>query len=348
MALGLRSTVQELLELGGEDLVRGTHQRPRGTPHAHFADACWIVMRPKKVNQMSQLARDDNDGIALEGGEMFKFLAPNDIQENIGHTWEEYESVSSRLANKVAAASKAIQEGGQQIKGLGTALKKTVLGKKDYMGALMSNVAASLAGQEIVNRKIDAGMTYTSSERRNLTLEFTLIDEGNPNFDIIDPINRLKRYSCADKSSLSSIHFSLPFVWEVYTEPQKWIHIKQAALIAVQPTFKGPFRNGLPSLCEVQLNFLDLTPLYRNTFDKTEKISVTSTLSRHIPFADKLNKFGSVTSQVQKQLDAYQKQYPGTLTDAGGKLSESITANRAEASKNWTNLLKSFQKGNTA
>jgi hypothetical protein len=276
MALGLRSTAQELLELGGEELVRGTHQRPRGTPHAHFADACWVVMKPKKVDQMSALARNDNDGVALEGGEMFKFLAPNDIQENIGHTWEEYESVSSRLANKVAAASKAIQEGGQQFAGFGTALKKTVLTDKDYMGALMNNVASSLIGQEIANRKIDAGMTYTTSERRNLTLDFTLVDEGNPNFDIIDPINRLKRYSCADKRDLSSIHFSLPFVWEVYTEPQKWLHIKQAALIAVQPTFKGPFRNGLPSLCEVQLNFLDLTPLYRTTFDKTEKVSITS------------------------------------------------------------------------
>jgi hypothetical protein len=348
MALGLRSAAQELLELGGEDLVRGTHQRPRGTPHAHFADACWIVMKPKKVDQMSALARDDNDGVALEGGEMFKFLAPNDIQENIGHVWEEYESVSSRLANKVAAASKHVQELGQQVGGLGTALKKTIASDKDYMSALMNNVASSLVGQEIANRKIDAGMTYVSSERRNLTLDFTLIDEGNPNFDIIDPINRLKRYSCADKKSLSSIHFSLPFVFEVYTEPQKWLHIKQAALIAVQPTFKGPFRNGLPSLCEVQLNFLDLTPLYRTTFDKTEQISITSTLKRHIPFADKFSKFDSVTSQVEKQLDAYQKRYPGTLTGAGGNLSESMKAGKGGISKNWTKLLESFQKGGTA
>jgi hypothetical protein len=346
MALGLRSTVQELLELGGENLVRGMHQRPRGTPHAHFADACWIVMKPRKVEAMTALARKDYKGIALEAGaEVFKFLAPNDIQENIGHTWEEYESVSSRLANKVAGASKLIQEAKSQASTLTRAVESAFTAKKDYMGVMMREVAQGMAGTPIPNRKIDAGMTYTTSERRNLTLDFTLIDEGNPNFDIIDPINRLKRYSCADKTSL--IHFSLPYVWEVYTEPQKFIHIKSAALIAVQPTFKGPFRNGLPSLCEVQLNFLDLSPLYRATFDKTEQISITSTLKRHIPFADKLSKFDSVTGQVQKQLEAYQKQYPGTLTSAGGELSESMKGSRGEVSKNWTKLLASFQKGST-
>lgn len=347
MALGLRSTAQELLELGGEGLIRGTHQRPRGTPHAHFADACWVVMKPKKVEAMTALARQDYGGVALDAGaEVFKFLAPNDIQENIGHTWEEYESVTSRLANKVAGASKLIQEAKSQASTISQGVKSAVAAKKDYMGVMMREVAQGMAGTPVPNRKIDAGMTYTTSERRRLSLAFTLIDEGNPNFDIVDPINRLKRYSCADKTSL--IHFSLPYVWEVYTEPQKFIHIKSAALVAVQPTFKGPFRNGLPSICEVQLDFLDLAPLYRATFEKTEKISITSTLSRHIPFADKLNKFGGVTSQVQKQLEAYQKQYPGTLTNAGGKLSESITANKGEASKNWTKLLESFQKGNTA
>ncbi len=346
MALGLKSTSLELLELGGEGVTTGTHQRPRSTPHAHFADACWIVMKPRKVLSMSAIARKDYKGVASPvSSEVFRFLAPEDISENIGHTWEEYESITSRLGNKIAGASRAISEGKSAIKGGGEALKLDFKGEQKLMGQLMNRFNQAMAGQSIPNRKIDAGMTYTNSERRQLTLDFKLIDEGNPNMDIVDPINRIRRYSCADKKTATGITFELPYLFEVYTEPQKFVHIKTAALTAVQPTYKGPYRNGLPSLCELQLTFLDVSPLYRDSFGVTKKISITSTLTRHIPHADKLNKFSSYTDRVQQQLDAYQKQYPGTLTDAGGNLSESLSPKSGGKTTTWSDLLRKFQQG---
>ena len=347
MALGLKSTSLELLELGGEGVTTGTHQRPRSTPHAHFADACWIVMKPRKVLSMSAIARAQYEGEEASpvSSEVFKFLAPNDIQENVGHTWEEYESITSRLANKIAGASRAISEGKGAIKGGGEALKLDFKGEQKLMGQLMNRFNQAMVGQTIPNRKIDAGMTYTNSERRQLTLDFTLIDEGNPNFDIVDPVNRIRRYSCAHKTNFAGIKFELPYLFEIYTEPQKFIWIKTAALTAVQPTYKGPYRNGLPSVCELQLTFMDISPLYRDSFNPTERISITSTLTRHIPHADKLNKFASYTDRVQQQLDTYQKQYPGTLTNAGGTLSESVNAQKGDSGKTWSELLAKFQQG---
>jgi len=296
MALGIRSTAQELIE---RPIKGGIHQRPRGTQHAFFADALWIVIKTKKIKTLGALNRGGRV-LGEEAEDTFKFLAPNEIQENIGHEWSEYESIASRVAQKVADLSKTAREVG----GLVTAGKRTE-GKGDVMGTAMNAVAQLMSTQTVYNRKIDAALTYTNSPRRQYTFPFTLVDEGNPNIDIIDPINRLKMYSCSERAGL--VNFNLPYIFEVYTEPNQFLHVRNAVITAIQPTFKGPYRNGFPSVADLELTFMDLDPLYRDTFEEVSKVSISDTLKRHIPHYDKFKRFSSYNKRIQDQRDSYAK-----------------------------------------
>jgi len=325
----------------------GMHIRPRSGPHGAFTDACWVVIKAMKVNQMTALARQDYSSLAKDAtGDTFKFLAPNDIQESIGHTWEEYESVTSRLANKIAGASKLVA-GVKQTAG---ALKKTYTSEQAAVAGLMRGVAQSMTGQVIHNRKIDAGMTYTNSERRNWTLDFQLVDEGNPKADIIDVVNKLKEYSCADRLEGSLINFTLPFIFEVYTEPEKFIHLKSAALIAVQPTFKGPFRGGYPSWCELQLNFVDLAPLYAKTFQSTEVITVGTTVDAAAKTASTVEKLTiqNAADKAQAAIDDYKNRFPGIVTSVTGQITDAARAKAKQlTTKAYQDISTSIKRGAT-
>ncbi len=325
----------------------GMHIRPRSnSPHASFTDACWVVIKAKKVNQMTALARQDYDALSTEAGDTFKFLAPNDIQENIGHTWEEYESVTSRLANKIAGASKLVAG----VKQTANAIKKVYASEQAAVSDLMRGVAQSMSGQVVHHRKIDAGMTYTNSERRNWTLDFVLVDEGNPKSDIIDVVDLLKIYSCADRREGSLINFTLPYIFEVYTEPEKFIHLRSAALIAVQPTYKGPYRGGYPSMCELQLNFLDLAPLYAKTFKSTEVITVGSTVDAVTSVAKVGAKdtIQSVADKAQTAIDDYKNRFPGVVTSVTGKITDAARDKAKQlTSKAYTDISTTLRRGAT-
>ena len=58
----------------------------------------WISMKPNKI--LDQYSKGAGAISSVEGTEEFLFLAPLALNETISHTWEEYESVASRLAQK--------------------------------------------------------------------------------------------------------------------------------------------------------------------------------------------------------------------------------------------------------
>lgn len=312
MALGLRSTAQEILELN-VDPSSGIFQRPRSVQHAHFTDALWVTMKAKKIESMPALNRGAAlDTLTKDTDITFKFLAPNDIQEAIGHEWNEYDSIATRLAQKIASLQRqgpeflqTIESSSRAVKGVVNALKT---GKKpaEDMAKVAGNFIGNMYGMSVQPTKVDAALVYTNSPRRQYTFEFTLIDEGNPRIDIVDPINRLLQLSAPELKGDSQTLFENPYIFEVKTEPNAIININYAALIAVQPTYKGPWRNGFPSLCELQLQFIDLDPTYRSNFNKaTPKVTVSSTLARHIPHYDKFKKYSSIADRLQDQVDAY-------------------------------------------
>lgn len=242
-------------------------------------NSMWIHMKAKKITDQTTSGRGGSIAGGADGAE-FVFLAPNDIPENIGHTWSDYDSIQSRVANKVRDAAKL----GAELKSLGGGLSNFNVGdvskvfesSMDNFGSaaetLVKGAYNAVASHSIPKIKVDTPLYYGGSERRQLTLEFTIIVENHPKRDVVDVVQDLMRYSCA--STKGDVDIEFPYYFEVWSDPGKAINYTTAALMAVQASWVGPWRKGMPDACKLNLTFKDISPLYRQTITKGSIINV--------------------------------------------------------------------------
>ena len=87
------------------------------------------------------------------------------------------------------------------------------------------------------------------------------------------------KYSSPDLINESGIKIEFPYMWEIKTLPIDFINYPTCALTGVQPTWNSPYINGYPSSCNLQLTFVDLSPLYAGTIKKGTVIKVISNKS---------------------------------------------------------------------
>jgi hypothetical protein len=256
-------------------------------------NAMWIHMKAKKITDQTTAGRGGSIAGGADGAE-FVFLGPDSISENIGHTWDEYDSIQSRVANKVRDAAKL----GAELKSLGGGLSKFNVGdiskvftaSMDNFGSaaetLVKGAYNAVASHSIPKIKVDTPLYYGGSERRQLTLEFSLAVESveddersnprrsNPKRDVLDVVQDLMRYSAA--SSKGDVDIEFPYYFEVWSEPGRAINYTTAALMAVQPTWTGPWLGGYPIACKVSLVFKDISPLYRQTITRGSIINIVN------------------------------------------------------------------------
>ena len=233
-------------------------------------NATWFQMKARKISDQNTSGKGGTLAAGEEGA-TFMFLAPKSFGEDVGHTWEEYESMASRLANKVRDAAKL----GADI----SALKNSSLDLEAAAASFStSNFAQaaenltrqaynSVAGSNIPKVKIDTPLYYQGSTRRQIIIDVELVAESRETVkrDVIDIVQDLMRYSSPGISSRSDIDFEFPYYFEVKTMPTEAIKYTTAALIAVQPTYGEPWINGYPTHCKLQLTFKDISPLFRAT-----------------------------------------------------------------------------------
>jgi len=237
-------------------------------------EGLWVHLKPIKLE--GQTTKNRGGSITVGGtGPTFKFLAPLDLAENVTHTWEAYESVQSRLAEKVREVAKTTGE----IKALGSSFSIDTaknLASSTGVNSFMKNVVGGIEPTSVVKMKVDTPLVYTGSNRRNWVFSFNLVSEGidknNPSRDIVDVVQDLMKYSSPE--SVGSISINLPYIFDLSTSPNSFIKSSYTALTAVQPTYKGPYVKGYPSLCELTLSFTDLSPLFRKTIETGSLITV--------------------------------------------------------------------------
>ena len=214
----------------------------------------------------------------------YAFLAPLAMTETVAHNWAEYDSIASRLAQKVRTAAKI----GAEFQGLVQSFERTA-NANDKAKQLLENKSPN-AGQAlaeftrgIYNRlsphsipkiKVDTPLYYENSDRRNFTFECVLVAEKNPRFDVVEPVKDLMKYSSPALKGQGGINIDFPYMFEVYTRPKEFIKMSTCALTAVQPTWNHPYIGGYPSSCNLQLTFRDLSPLYRGTIETGSVINV--------------------------------------------------------------------------
>jgi hypothetical protein len=85
----------------------------------------------------------------------------------------------------------------------------------------------------------------------------------------------------------------------------------RCVITAIQPTYRGPYRDGYPSICELTLSFKDLDPLYHESeaIRAADIITVTSNEATKVPRRDRFERFTSVYDRLMKTREELYRKY---------------------------------------
>ena len=264
-----------------------TYQNPKGLhPYSDPSNNyTWIIMEAIELEFQTVYTRRGGGISKGAHADTFKFLAPTTLMDNITHEWTEYESVATRLANKIQTATKI----GSELSAGKRALQDTIklLGAGGAKGTgvqslsrlgttIVNNMVNAVAGVRVPKTRVDSPLVYSNSARREWNFIFNLVAvNGNPGDEVVKPIKELMKYSSPQmQGGQVNIGIKLPFIFRIHTSPGGLIHSENAALTAVQPTWKEPYMDGLPMQAELTLVFKDLSPLYRSTIETGVQVNV--------------------------------------------------------------------------
>ena len=238
----------------------------------------FLCIRDYKITSQSGNPRG-NDSIGTERGDYeWWFVLPNELMENTTHTWEEYESMATRLSQKIAT----LHHGVSQMKQMGQNLTNISGQGGSSPAAWLERNAHMLTDTELANSlnyRVDSALMYKNSNRREITFTLQLTDyflsgEESANKKIYEAVRKLQELSCPAHTG-GAYRLEFPRIFEVYTEGQ-WdspmIFMRHAALTAVQPTWKSPYMKTentefYPQMVDLQLTFKDMKPLFRHNFN---------------------------------------------------------------------------------
>lgn len=242
----------------------GSHSQQFPGGSDNLAGTLRIKIEAKKLLKQNLQPRDISHiqkGALLADWDM---VAPTDIQENIQHVWEEYDSIQGTIAEALVSGHTA----GMQLMELGANISTVASGGTSAIDLKNSNVV-------VPKYKIDSPLVYKGSTRREYTFTFPMMEWMDIYGDVIDPISDFRRYSCAAIGSNSTDTIEWPAVFSVVSSPYPFILIPDAALTNVQVTYKSPYKFGMPQSADLTLTFKDLRPLYRSSWGSSDgKISV--------------------------------------------------------------------------
>lgn len=249
----------------------------------------WIHINAREI--LSQQSKGFGKVMVKPGAPevQYAFLAPLALTEQTVHNWAEYDSMASRLAQKIRTAAKIGAEFGGLVNAFEQVteknnkwrdmLKNNAPNKALEIASILEKGYNNLPSHNIQKKKIDTPLYYENSNRRSFTFEVILVAEGNPRMDVVEPVKDFMKWSSPSHQGGITIEF--PYMFEVYTRPKEFIKFSTMALTAVQPTYNAPYINNYPSSCNLQLTFLDMSPLYRNAIETGSVINVvTSTKSQ--------------------------------------------------------------------
>lgn len=201
----------------------------------------WIYLHPRKLKYTSYVENwSSRNRIEVQeaGMEKMYFLAPQEIQDSISHEWQPLENIVSKIANVISSAKQSIS--------LGTSI-----------------------------HKVETPLAYNGTDRRKISIMVNFGVYRDAYWDVIRPVELLRKYSAPSYAGeqIYSTEVEVPAVFKLLTKTGAGtvipiINMRHAVLTAVQPTFSGPYIQGYPSKCELTLEFMDMEPLTKNTFER--------------------------------------------------------------------------------
>jgi hypothetical protein len=275
-----------------------------------YQDGLWIYMTPISFSKQRTISRNRRSIVNPQPivNETFTFLAPVSITYTLNHDYEKYDSIASRAAEvyskhmRVAAEAGALGQG--TLSGIlnNTLFKSMVGGIGNFFSVLQNGNLGSIhnAGQElgkvlsqniitdgVVYTRVDAPLVYKNSDNMRYVFEFELAAWKNPEDEITNPIKSLMKYSCPiPDDDLASIE--PPFVFKIEAKSKMGgnplFQINYAALRSITPTYHQPYIKGHPSKANLVTEFVDIEPVYRETFETTSgKININEKGAKSTP-----------------------------------------------------------------
>ena len=263
-------------------------------------NALWIRIKALIISGQSAMGRQPAS--YTNEGTSFLFLAPKEFIESTAHEWADYESLVGRMAQKFAEFRKY----GGELTGTARTLVSGALSAATSFNwqAAYNSAVGGLSQIQVSNYRIDAPLYYKGSERRKFDFVFQLVEEGNPQSDIVEPVRKLQQLS-SPTSQGALFDISPPCIFTLETVPSSFLRIERSVLVSVQPTWKGPFMKGYPSSCELVLSFVDMMPLFDSSF--TGLVNVGQIGEQ---FAEEVEGLMTPKQIMEKRMDEYYKETP--------------------------------------
>ena len=240
-----------------------------------FTNLVKVKFVSKKLNSQRAYARGASQlNVDESDRNTWTFIAPEELQENVSHNWEPYESLASRLSSKVGEIHTALTDlqgfkaaAGGGYSGL-TPNEGQSFASTETIKKVVSSAVRESAKVDVPAYRVDTAMVYKDSTRLEYSLTMTLADMyGDPYNSIVKPVRELERLSCPEMAD-DTILINFPYIFQVYTVGSELINVKNAAIINIAPLWKGPIINNHYSMCDLTIVFRDIEPLYRSTFSK--------------------------------------------------------------------------------
>lgn len=217
-----------------------------GTQKKPMKDILYMHVDVWEIDKQNLDARDPHNIIKGSWINDFNFFAPNEVFENIAHSWEEHDSMPGRITQKFSD----VKKGAADIVSTG----QVIAGNSTRAGSTDS-----------AKYKMDTPLVWNGSQRREFSFPIVLLDQDEPK-KITEVVTLFKKYSSAkidEPGTTAAIKF--PYIFEV--EVGDLIYMDACALTGIQTTYGYPFIGGYPTKISMTLTFVDLKPLYERSFN---------------------------------------------------------------------------------
>lgn len=268
---------QRQRDIGGEITIR-TPQQPTLVqipanffPHADYENATWIRLTPRELTNINARGRGGTYTLR-KTGTIYKFLCPREVVEVHNHDWREYESFHSAVLEKI----RSYKTGYTQISGAagraGNEINDII--KNGFGGDFLKRLeeaARNISAVDVPQLKMDTPLTWQGSSRRVYNFDFLLADADGGDL-VLDTVQAIQKY--AAPKNRDDLRIDFPYVFSIESEPRGMINLKAAACTSIQPTYREPFNQGKPYICNLNLSFVDLSPLFESTIDSGGIITI--------------------------------------------------------------------------
>lgn len=249
-------------------------QYPNFGPWMANQDAyLWIDITVLEISNQSTIARNtvDKSIPVRQEGTVFRLLAPADIQFALDHSWDDYENITSRLANVISSWMVPTTDAAGVVGNLWSQAKTLISGKDLAKGGFeISAAIKSMVGVNVQQYRVDTPLVYKKSNpiQYTLTFEFAIYGKGkNRGSDIYDITNKLLQFSSPKRKGDAFLEINPPNIFHIQTYPEtNMFKIQRAAITSITTSMKEHYHHGYPSTMQTQITFQDITPLFSDKF----------------------------------------------------------------------------------